>query len=493
MVSLKKNYLYSLIGQIVLFFVPLILVPYTSRTLGPENLGIYSYTYSIAMIFSTFGRLGINTYGKLQVAQKRDIRENLSPIIWELMSLKFILTLVEIVLYTAFILVFSAYRHASLIMILYLIADALDISWFYEGLERYKLLAVRRFAVNILHLALILLLVKGQDDFYLYALVMQGTTLVTNMALWRGMWKQVSYPKFMFNEHTLSHLRRCFVYFLPTIANLIYNMFDKVMLGFIGKSAIENGYYEQAYKIVSMAQTIVLQFGTVTLPRLTYLYSSDRNDEFFNIVRRTQRLSLLFLCPMSVGLFINSELIVTTVLGSSFLGSTNVLRVLSILLLFASLNYNIGNQILVATEKQKRYNIGVFIGACVNFICNLIFIRKYYAVGAAIGSLLAEIVIFVTFVAFSKSTVGIKTLFPITSMKYFVASLLMAICNIFLKRYLSCFSPIVRILVIICVCSTTYFVILLLLHEEEIIHLFVFFKRKVLSLFNREEKDSHKN
>ncbi|CDA17156.1 polysaccharide biosynthesis protein [Clostridium sp. CAG:571] len=44
--SVSKNYVYNLIYQILLIFLPLITTPYVSRVLGAENIGIYRI-YSI--------------------------------------------------------------------------------------------------------------------------------------------------------------------------------------------------------------------------------------------------------------------------------------------------------------------------------------------------------------------------------------------------------------------------------------------------------------
>ena len=41
-----KNYLYNVVYQILLLLVPLITVPYISRVLGPDLVGINSYTNS---------------------------------------------------------------------------------------------------------------------------------------------------------------------------------------------------------------------------------------------------------------------------------------------------------------------------------------------------------------------------------------------------------------------------------------------------------------
>ena len=57
--SIKKNYRYNLIYQILVVIVPLITTPYLSRVLGAENIGIYSYTLSITTYFILFGTLGV--------------------------------------------------------------------------------------------------------------------------------------------------------------------------------------------------------------------------------------------------------------------------------------------------------------------------------------------------------------------------------------------------------------------------------------------------
>ena len=59
MKTVKRNYVYNLIYQIVAIIIPIITIPYISRVLGAENIGIYGYTLSISAYFILFGSLGI--------------------------------------------------------------------------------------------------------------------------------------------------------------------------------------------------------------------------------------------------------------------------------------------------------------------------------------------------------------------------------------------------------------------------------------------------
>lgn len=49
--SIKKNYIYNTIYQVLSLITPLITAPYISRVLGSSGVGIYSYTNSIVTYF----------------------------------------------------------------------------------------------------------------------------------------------------------------------------------------------------------------------------------------------------------------------------------------------------------------------------------------------------------------------------------------------------------------------------------------------------------
>ena len=62
MSDVKKNFIYNIIYQILILILPLISVPYVSRVIGAEGVGIYSFTYSIVYYFMIFAMLGLNNY-----------------------------------------------------------------------------------------------------------------------------------------------------------------------------------------------------------------------------------------------------------------------------------------------------------------------------------------------------------------------------------------------------------------------------------------------
>ena len=86
--SIKKNYIYNLMYQVLAIVVPLITTPYLSRVLGAERIGIYSYTLSITTYFILFGSLGVAMYGQREIAFVQNDKEKRSKIFFEVFIMK---------------------------------------------------------------------------------------------------------------------------------------------------------------------------------------------------------------------------------------------------------------------------------------------------------------------------------------------------------------------------------------------------------------------
>ena len=82
--SVRKNYIYNLIYQVLTLLTPFITTPYISRILGPEGTGIQSYTNSVVQYFAILAALGTASYGQREIARHRDDKKERSRIFWEL-------------------------------------------------------------------------------------------------------------------------------------------------------------------------------------------------------------------------------------------------------------------------------------------------------------------------------------------------------------------------------------------------------------------------
>ena len=133
--SVTKNYIYNLIYQLSILVLPLITTPYISRVLGAENIGIYSYTLSISAYFILFGCLGTGLYGQREIAYCQNDKKRYSKVFWEIFFLRIVCLSISSIFYYYIILKDSEYQFFYKILLLEILANYIDISWFFQGME----------------------------------------------------------------------------------------------------------------------------------------------------------------------------------------------------------------------------------------------------------------------------------------------------------------------------------------------------------------------
>ena len=101
--KIGKNYIVNTAYQLLLIFIPLITLPYLSRVLGAEGIGLYSYNNSIVSYFGLFAALGTGTFGTREVAYRQDDKKGYSKTFWEIFILRFIFTSISMFVYIIFV------------------------------------------------------------------------------------------------------------------------------------------------------------------------------------------------------------------------------------------------------------------------------------------------------------------------------------------------------------------------------------------------------
>ena len=103
--SPKKNFIYNIIYQVLILIIPLITIPYLSRVIGAEGIGIYSYTYSIVYYFMLFTLLGVNNYGNRTIAKVRDDKNELSKTFWSIYIFQLMIGIVMLLVYLSYVMI----------------------------------------------------------------------------------------------------------------------------------------------------------------------------------------------------------------------------------------------------------------------------------------------------------------------------------------------------------------------------------------------------
>lgn len=157
--------------QVLILILPIVTTPYISRVLGAEKVGIYSFTISIVTYFSLFGTLGVSLYGQREIAYARENKSKRKKTFFEIIFFRFITMSLSIAVYFFVFARNNEYQEYYQILLLYLLAAAFDISWFFQGMEEFKKTVTRNVIVRIISVCCIFLFVKTQEDLSKYLLI----------------------------------------------------------------------------------------------------------------------------------------------------------------------------------------------------------------------------------------------------------------------------------------------------------------------------------
>lgn len=462
--SITKNYLYNLIYQILLIVIPIITTPYVSRVLGADGVGKYSFSNSIVSYFVIFASLGFIYYAQREIAKYQDNKKKQSEIFWEIITVRSVSVLTALIVYFTVIVLGVFKEEYTLLMIILsinILAVAFDISFLFAGNEDFSKTVFTNTLVRILNVIAIFVFVKDRNDLWKYVLITVLTVLTANASL--SVYAKNFLCKIEIKSlRPIRHIKPAVILFLPTIAISVYTYLDKTMIGVITGSDFENGFYEQAEKIVKIVMTVVTSLGTVMIPRNANAFERKDMDAIRRNIYRSVRFVLLLGIPMMIGLIAVSDNMVPWFLGDGYYKSANIMKILSVLILAIGLSNVFGLQYLIPAGEDKKFTISVTCGAITNFLLNLVLIRLFKSYGAAIATIVAEIAVAVIMFCFIRKNISFVEICK-SSVKYLISGIIMFVPCFILGRILE--PSIINTFVIVFTGVVVYLICLILLKD----------------------------
>lgn len=391
MANLKKNLTYQTVYQILNTCIPLITSPYLARVLGASKQGIFSYTQSIVNFFVLFAMMGISTYGTRVIATCRSRNER-SINFWNIYILQFFISLISISCYILYLALFNVENNLiAEIQGLYLLGTIIDINWLFFGIERFEVTVKRNIVVRLLSVISILALVNKPSDLWIYTLIMSGSVVISNAVLWGYLPRVVTVSDITKSSvsEIIKHIRPNIALFIPLLAMSIYHIMDKTMLGFLSTYE-QTGFYYNADKIINIPNGIIYGIGMVMLPRMSMLADIGDENKSNIIFKNSVELIIMISTAMAFGIAAISKEFTPIFFGPGFDDCIILIIVLSPVLIIKSLSQTYRMQLLIPNHKERIFIQSVFLGALTNLVSNILLIPRFGALGAVIGTLLAE-------------------------------------------------------------------------------------------------------
>jgi len=426
MSNIRNSYLLNLLYQILNMSTALITAPYVSRVLTPDGIGIYSYSTSVTANFLLFGTLGVATYAQREISYNQNNILVRSKIFWEVIIFRLIsLAVASTVYYLMF--VGSSHDEYKIVFVVNMVSFLnafFDITWFFNGVQEFKRIITKNIVVKIATLSSVFIFVNTKNDLVLYIFINLGGILLGNLALWIDL---QSYIKILdFRKLSIFRNVRAIVELLiPQIAVQVYGVLDKIMLGImVTNSFNENGYYDQAQKIVIIPLFVITSLNVVLAPKMTLLHAEGREGELKGYIAKAFSFVFFLGIPLIFGLEAIAPNFVPVFFGKGYEKVAPLIQIFAPTVILNGLSNALGVLYLTPTKRHNLGTITVVVGALLNAVLNYLLIPRLLSIGAAISSLVAETVVAIGYIYFSRKVLELKGFYQ-QCLKYLLISVFM--------------------------------------------------------------------
>lgn len=362
----------------------------TARYLGPANYGLINYANAYIAFFTAFCTLGINS---VLVKEFVDKPENAGTTIGTTLVLRgasSLLSALTIILIVSFVDADEPTTIAvvalSSIGVVFHIFETFNF-WFQSRLKS-KITAIATLTAYIITaIYKIILLILGKSVLW-FAVAASVDYIFIAIFLFIAYKKECGLPLKCSLKYGKKLLRKSHHFILSGLMVAVYGYTDKLMLKqMLGESEV--GYYSTATSLCTVWCFVLVAIIDSVHPSI--MEANNKNEELFKI-RNRQLYAIVFYVSIFVSLVFQlfSPLIIKILYGQAYMPSVNPLRIITWYTAFSYLGAA-RDAWIVCKDKQKYLKYIYGLAAVSNVLLNLIFIPVLGASGAAIASLIAQI------------------------------------------------------------------------------------------------------
>lgn len=257
--------------QISNTFFGILIYPYLIRVLGAENYGLFVFSQSIITYFTVVISFGFTFPALKLISENIDNQQVKNEVVNSVFSAKLFLTIISsiffiICLYTIPFII----NHKILFIINFtqIIQTILLPQWYFQGIQKMKILTYIQLSFRILSLPITFLFITGPNDLLNYALLVTIiNSLVTVVAL-AYLYKK---EHIRYRIVKFSTLKKYFADALPFFwsnsTGLIKAESVPIIIGSLFGMK-EVAYYNLAEKIISIPRMITMNINDALFPRI---------------------------------------------------------------------------------------------------------------------------------------------------------------------------------------------------------------------------------
>ena len=380
---LASNFFSLTILQVAGYIFPLLTVPYLAHVIGVDYYGEIAFASAIMVYFQTVVDYGFIFSAVRDIARVQDDKEQVSLIYSRVMWSRFALLCLAFILLTICTIAIPKLREMWILLnasFLIVIGHTLFPDWLFQALERMKYITIFNLVVKLIFTVSVFIFIQDTSDYILQPIftglgfIISGTGAMWVIRRWGIRLKK---PEFI-------EIKRCiksnFDLFLNQIVPNLYNSASVLLLGFTHGDAA-NGVFDAANRFNTAGSSFLS-----IISRTFYPFLSRRMDK--HTLYRNLNLSIASI--IAITLFLLSPWIIHTFFPTDFDGSINVLRLVSISLIFLAMNNIYGTNYLILNGYEKVARQIVVYSSIIGMLFAIPLVYFYSYMGVAITIVLSR-------------------------------------------------------------------------------------------------------
>ncbi|MDD5016800.1 MAG: oligosaccharide flippase family protein [Eubacteriales bacterium] len=392
---IAKNYIYNLIYNALNIIVPMITVPYVTRIILPAQMGMFSTAQSIFTIVTIAAQFGVLIYGTRSIAMAHEDKMVMLDRFRHIFSTQVFTTVLFLIPSIILPLLITGMSEVGWIYAVnaFLILNAtVDICWFYNGQEEFRITITRNIFVKIIAVALIFILVKSKDDIIIYSLIYIVAAFLGNLSMFFNLKKFAgTYRIFSIKWIDKEVIKEAVPFMIPLLLAMVFVETGRFFVYGIAGEAV-TGIYDQALKVARMLIILTAALVSVASPRMSKCVGSKSYDKMREYFAKIFSVLLFQTLLVASGIIAVGNDFVSFFFGTEYAGVAPVLRVLSVYPIVFMLEQSVLVLLLRPLGRTKTMLTAILISLGLNILLNILLVPSMGAIGAVLALIVSTIV-----------------------------------------------------------------------------------------------------
>lgn len=382
--------------QAVTYVLPIIIIPYLFRVIGPERFGLIAFAQAFAQYFMILTDYGFSISATKEISLHRGEHAKVCHAFSSVMTVKLALACLSLLIMAIIVYFVPRFRQDWLVYAFSfgaVVGNTIFPVWFFQGTEKMKYITNLNIAGGIILAVFIFSFVRQPRDYLMVPLANSSVFLITGLMGQYIVFRKFKLAfKFPGYESLRKQLKAGWDIFISIAAINAYTTTRVFIIGLLTNNTV-TGFYSMAERIANFFQTFPLvSFSQALFPRLSKVFQRNK-ARALEFMRRIQHITTNFALLCLPLIFIFARQVVKAACGAAYPETVLSLRLLLVSVFFICSNaFRV--QFLLVCGKAHIYSRIHVIMAMVGLPLTFLLIYAFSYAGAAIATIAIEAGIF---------------------------------------------------------------------------------------------------